>query len=922
MSGHDSFRFGIATGGRHRGEVRNKTVSLEEVCAKLSKPLEDHSVTFAEYMRMSVDEKGERKAMAGFVMFAHFTDGKRKAANQKNRTALAFDLDNVLASQLSDIRQGFAPICRYLFAMHTTRSHCPEKPRVRIIMPISRPVNDAEFYALCRLVACLLADTPEEGIEIPDPVSFKYNQVMYWPSISKGQEFWFEENEGEILDVDGFLAGFPTWADLSTLPQQAKAAEARLTEAGAKAEDPTLKKGGIGAFCRAFPVSEAISEFLPDIYAPGDQSTEPRYTYLLGTGANGAIVYDDDRFLHSHHGSDPAEGLHNSWDLVRIHKFGHLDDKAHGNAGPTSLPSHKAMLEMVQKNATVKVEMAAGLKFDDEDDSAEDDSVDEASGDAGGLDFDDDIADLVGEVPQVERRKDKPNRDWAASLRLKASGELEPVVFNATLICSNDVRIAPCVGYNELTLDPVAFKPLRMKKMALPSAPVDPRRTYRAWQQTDDLSVQLIFSSPQSLGGYQFDPSLASVQSAVVAAGKQNSFHPVRDMIQAHHAAWKRAGAPTGLIDRLPQTYLGAADNAFHRESSRMLMIAIVARTFEPGCKFDCVTIIRGAQGARKSTFWKTLAGHPEFFGELPKDFTKTDRMIEAMRGKTILEMAELAGLRKETAEDAKEFITRASDRHRLAYASRVDTYPRQSVLVATSNKEKILHDPTGNRRYWIWEDGHDRQNPIDVPGLEAALPMLYGEAYQAYLDMRRETNGDLWLDLRSKESIDEASRLAGEYRELTATEVIAERIAEWLEEPVSAREIEAPGADKFDADEGDQWFLRNVTSARELFRALKDDPDLTAYRNADVRTYGRALASLPGWEFQGQARRFGEKDRWYGRVGGGPERYVRVVDVTEARQEAERLAECRDRARSLLRDRKMGALPGPGAAADYEDLI
>lgn len=61
---------------------------------------------------------------------------------------------------------------------------------------------------------------------------------------------------------------------------------------------------------------------MQDVYAPAG---EGRYTYSNGSTAAGLIVYDD-KFAYSHHGTDPAGGrLCNAFDLVRIHKFGHLD---------------------------------------------------------------------------------------------------------------------------------------------------------------------------------------------------------------------------------------------------------------------------------------------------------------------------------------------------------------------------------------------------------------------------------------------------------------------------------------------------------------------------------------------------------------------------------------------------------------------
>ncbi len=890
MSKHDKHRIDIAVGGAHRGKVANKSTTLRKLREQLSDPLVDKSISYAQYQALSVDEKGERKAMAGYIMPGHFRDGIRKISHQMFRSMVALDLDNVTHQQLDLIRECLVPLRRFYWFMHTTRSHCPERPRVRIFLPLTRNVNAEEAYALTRLVARLLADDPDEAIEIPDLVSFRFNQVMYLPSVSRNQEFWTDENpNAPILDVDEFLAEFPTWRDISTLPRQEGEKDARQTDPNAKMEDPREKAGLIGAFCRAYTVQEAISEFLPDIYTPGDSSTEERYTYAGGTASNGGVVYDDGLFFHSHHGSDPAEGLHNAWDLVRIHLFGHLDKDSHGNTSPSNMPSFKAMREFAEKDKRTVIELSANMAdaFDDLEDEDEDEDEDEESDDPEaddeGPEFDDlpedeidpDIADLVGEVPKAKKKKaekEKVDLSWTAGFRRKANGDLEPVLHNVSLIVENDPRIAPCIAYNELSLDPVALKPIRGKGFNLASPPIDRKAGYRKWTDGDDISIRRICSAPQAMGGWEFDPARATIEEAVLIAGQKNSFHPIRDRILEFHAQWIAAGRPTGLIDTLPQRYLNREDDAFHRESSRTLMMAICARTFEPGCKFDVVTIVRGNQGGRKSSFWEALAIEKSFFIAMNNtNFDRTDRMVEVMRGKLIVEMPEMAGLRKETAEIAKAFISTGTDRHRLAYAKREGDYPRQCILVGTSNLTSILHDPTGNRRFWIWLDDHDEKKNyfIDTKALRAELPMLYGEAYQAYLDRRAENpDGDLYLDLQSPEARAGRDKLAEEFREKTAVEMIAEAIQEWLDTPVSAAEAEAPGADMFDSDGPDPMFIRNMVTAKEAFEALHDQPTMRNYRNADVRTYGKALTYLKGWVPAGYKHRFGAKDRWYVREG------------------------------------------------------
>jgi hypothetical protein len=105
-----------------------------------------------------------------------------------------------------------------------------------------------------------------------------------------------------------------------------------------------------------------------------------RYTYLLGTGSNGAVSYDDGLFLYSNHGSDPIEGAANAWDLCRVHLFGELDKDAREGTSPGSMPSYKAMAKFASEQEDVQVEIAQAVmnEFDDADDEDEDEDEDEA----------------------------------------------------------------------------------------------------------------------------------------------------------------------------------------------------------------------------------------------------------------------------------------------------------------------------------------------------------------------------------------------------------------------------------------------------------------------------------------------------------------------------------------------------------------
>src|SRR3990167_8687052 len=84
-----------------------------------------------------------------------------------------------------------------------------------------------------------------------------------------------------------------------------------------------------------------------------------RWTYTKGSRAEGVIIYDDDTKIHSHHDTDPAHGQQNSWDVVRLHKFGHLDTPGDLEKSVTERPSHKAMIGFAAELPEVQTAVVA-----------------------------------------------------------------------------------------------------------------------------------------------------------------------------------------------------------------------------------------------------------------------------------------------------------------------------------------------------------------------------------------------------------------------------------------------------------------------------------------------------------------------------------------------------------------------------------
>jgi predicted P-loop ATPase len=170
--------------------------------------------------------------------------------------------------------------------------------------------------------------------------------------------------------------------------------------------------------------------------------------------------------------------------------------------------------------------------------------------------------------------------------------------------------------------------------------------------------------------------------------------------------------------------YCGAEDTAFVRDAGRCWLLAAVYRAYEAGYKFDHMLVLEGEQGIGKSTVFEILAGN--WFDELGK-FDGKDS-AEKLAGVWIVEIAELAGLKKSDVETVKSFLTVRSDRYRPPYGRRVEEFPRTCVFGGTTNSDTYLNDSTGNRRFWPI-----RCDRIDIPALRQDRDQLIAEAVQRY---------------------------------------------------------------------------------------------------------------------------------------------------------------------------------------------
>ena len=313
-----------------------------EFVDRLSQPARS-TETMEAYLALPKAKQDELKDVGGFVG-GTFVNDIRKAAYVTGRDLLTLDMDQIPAGGTDDILKRVSGLgCAAV--VYSTRKHTGYAPRLRIVVPLDQTASADEYEPAARKLASLI------GMEYCDPTTFDVARLMYWPSCCADGEYLCELFDHPFCSLTGLLGMYGDWTDVSQWPQVpgADAVERRRL---AKQEDPTTKRGIIGAFCRTYTISQAMEKFIPGMYEPTDM--DGRYTYTGGSTVGGAVVYDGDLFLYSHHATDPCSGLLvNAFDLVRLHRYGEKDQEAKDGTPVNKLPSFVAMSRMAGEDRAV-----------------------------------------------------------------------------------------------------------------------------------------------------------------------------------------------------------------------------------------------------------------------------------------------------------------------------------------------------------------------------------------------------------------------------------------------------------------------------------------------------------------------------------------------------------------------------------------
>ena len=763
-----------------------QTMMISELYERLRIPARG-TETLAAYLSMSKGQQDDLKDVGGF-MAGTLNGTRRKAGAVTGRDVITLDLDNIAAGATEDVARRVAGLgCGY--CIYSTRKHMASAPRLRVLLPLDRTCTADEYEPCARRVASMI------GMVLADPTTFEASRLMYWPSCSADSQYVYYAEDKPLLSVDGLLSTYTNWRDYTSWPVVPGAVNpVRLA---AKQGDPETKKGVVGAFCRVYDVETAMDVFLPGIYTAVD--TMPgRFTFTGGSTTGGAVLYDNGKFLYSHHATDPCgNALVNAFDLVRLHKFNDRDDDAAPGTPTNRLPSYTAMCELAAQDTKVSRLM---LK----------ERWDEAT-----------------EGFQTVQSDEPEDDSWRERLKMHPkSGNPLPTIDNIWIILENDPRLKGKFALNE-------FAGRGEVLGALPWAEGAQRRL---WGDNDNAGLYWYLEKVYGITGR------ANVDGALSLHSERHAFNEVSAYLHGLH--WDGQER----LDTLFIDFLGAEDNEYTRAVTRKAFTAAVARAMKPGCKYDNMTILSGRQGLGKSTLLDKMSRG--WFNDSIRTFEGKEAS-ELLQGVWIVEVGELDAFRRSDVSRIKQFLSQKADRFRAAYGRHVKEIPRRCVFFGTTNNVDFLQDRTGNRRFWPVDVGvhaptrnvwRDLDHEVDQLWAEAVVRWRSGESL--YLSGELEE-----LAQQRQEAHREASTKEGlimDFLELPVPK-------EWPNWTLEQRQVFLSGNTKGDVELVPREKVCALEIWCELLGGKKGD-----MRRADTQEINGILDSLPGWTRTRSNMRFG----------------------------------------------------------------
>ncbi len=783
----------ISTGNSRKSiDWKTEVMKWSDFVNKIKTPVRTDE-TLEEFLAMRKPDQDERKDVGGFVG-GKLKEGKRRNINILSRDLVTLDLDNIEAGKTEEVLKRISSL-NIGYAVYSTRKHSDYQPRLRVIIPVDRSMTSDEYEPVARKLGNMI------GIGLCDPTTFEVARLMFWPSCSSDSNYVYKYEDKPFIKVDWVLSQYKDWKDVTEWPQVPGYDKVRENQIK-KQEDPTEKNNIIGAFCKVFNIYEAIERFIPDSYEICD--VKDRLTFTGGSTYGGAVVYDD-IFVYSHHATDPASGkLCNAFDLVRLHKFGGLDEVAKELTPNTRMPSFLEMLKF-----------ASG--------------IDEVNN----LLVQEKYRKAVDNFAVVENKE--MDTSWTKKLIRNKNGKIESTIKNIEIILENDPYLK-----GKITLDEFANRSLVLGKLPWDySEEFEPRE----WEDADDSGLRSYLESVHEVVG------MNKIYDALMNVTKKYKSNEVKEYLE--NLTWD--GVPrleTLLID-----YFGVADNSYTRQVMKVSLTAAVARAVGKGVKWDYTPIIYGPQGKYKTWFFEILGS--KWFNNSLGNFDGKEAAI-TIQGSWIVELGELASMAKSELNAIKLFLTKREDIYREPFGRRTGKHPRRCVFFGTTNDWEFLRDRTGDRRFWpvvILDNEPTKVVPVDLP---KELDQIWAEAYFNYsvmglkLDLEGEEAKAIALEMQQQHS--ESSPLEGMISEFLEKEIPED----WQRKTVKQRRDYFNSGMEPVKDSTKKYIKRDRICALEIWNECfgRDPGSLKRFNTKEIND---TLANNPMWERGKKAIRFGE---------------------------------------------------------------
>jgi len=392
---------------------------------------------------------------------------------------------------------------------------------------------------------------------------------------------------------------------------------------------------------------------------------------------------------------------------------------------------------------------------------------------------------------------DKP---WKKALEKNQHNKLKNNRKNIQLILNNDEDLKDIGRLNEFSGHNEVFKkPIWRRK--------DDDELF--WTDTDDAQLRIYIDTVYGIS------NISGIEDCLSTVFYKNAYHPIQQYLRSQSWDGKNR-LETLFID-----FLGADNSKYTKAITRKMLVAAVARVFEPGIKFDTALVLIGKQGVGKSYVLSRLGG--EWFNESLNSFSGDEAMIK-LRNSWIIELAELSALKHSEVEEVKGFMSATVDTYRPKYGKNIARFPRQCVFFGSTNNFEFLKDTTGNRRFFPLPIDRNKRSKDPFEELtDEYVNQVWAEAYQLYLNEEP-------LHIMDEDVQQEAKKLQEEH-------IADDGLKGVIEEYIHKENL-------------------NRICARQIWHeCLMNDKEPKRHDTSDIN---EVLRKIDGWESMDTSRKFG----------------------------------------------------------------